>query len=179
MWASSASLVPEVLAEADLVVRARVVGGPEPRTVSFVGPMWAEDGTIAGEGVDTITFSDTQMEVLAVYKGSAEKLITVMQTGGISQGADGKPQLTYLEGDPIYVEDEESFLFLVDISDDPIHAKGRTLYRVVNPAGRYVIRGSRVLSPAEFSSSVVPPKTIDELVGQIEEAVEQSAAETE
>lgn len=169
LWASSASTIAELVAEADLVIRARAIKGPEPRVVSFHGPIMTEDGrTVIGEAVDEVTFSDTEMEVIEIYKGSAGKLITVMQTGGVA-GDTG--QHFWLEGEPLYVEGEEVILFLVDVSNDPIHAQGRTLYRIVNPAGRYTIQGSEVLNWAEFSSPVTLPKTVDELVRQIREAV--------
>ncbi len=151
LWASSASTVPELVAEADLVARVRAISEPDPRTVSFSGPILAEDGTSIGEGVDKVTFSDTQMEVLEIYKGSTEKFIAVMQTGSVLQGNS-------LEGDPLYVRGEESILFLVDISDDPTHAKGRSLYRIVNPAGRYTIQGSQVLNLAELPPSITVSK---------------------
>jgi len=168
LWASSASSIPELLAEADLVIRARVANAPEPRVVSFSGPIVAEDGTIIGEGVDKVAFSDTEMEVIEVYKGLSQKFITVMQTGG---RVDGGEQQFWLEGDPLYIKGEEVILFLVDISNDSIHAKGRALYRTVNPAGRYTIQGFQVLNSADSSSTGALPNTLAELVGQIKEAM--------
>ncbi len=165
LWASSASTIAELAVEADLIIRARVVKEPESRVVSFSGPMVAEDGTVVGEVVDKITFFDTEMEVLDVYKGPAKKIVTVMQTARI-------------EGDPLYLKKEEVILFLVDISDDPIHSQGRALYRIVNPAGRYTIEGSEVLGHAEFSPAVTHPKTVDELVRQIKEAVAQNVTDS-
>lgn len=175
LWASSASTIAELLAEADLVIRAKVIKDPEPRVVSFPGPIVAENGTVIGEGVDKVMFSDTEMEVIEIYKGPTRKIVTVMQTGGIV-GDTG--QQFSLEGDPLYLKNEEAILFLVDVSDDPIHAQGRALYRIVNPAGRYTIKGLEVLSHAEFSSSVTLPKTIDELVRQIKEAATQNATDS-
>ncbi|MEN4011522.1 MAG: hypothetical protein AB1453_02570 [Chloroflexota bacterium] len=175
LWASSASTIAELVAEADLVIRARVIQDPEPRVVSFHGPIVAEDGTVIGEGVDKVIFSDTEVEVVEIYKGSTRTIITVMQTGGIV-GDTG--QRFSLGGDPLYLKNEEVILFLVDISDDPIHAQGRTLYRIVNPAGRYTIKGVEVLNHGEFSPSAALPKTVDELVRQIKEAVTQNAAES-
>lgn len=169
VWASQASSVAEVLAEADLVVRTKTMNEPESRLVSFTGPLWAEDGTVTGRRTETITFSDTQMEVLAIYKGGAKRSITVMQTGGISQGIGGTVEEMSFADDPLYVVGEESILFLVDISHDAIHAGGRTLYRVVNPAGRYTIQGSQVFSRSEVPVSS-RPKTVDELLQQMEEA---------
>jgi hypothetical protein len=173
IWASSASSVAEVLAEANLVVRVKVIGDPEPRIVSFSGPMLAEDGSVIGEGTDTMTFSDTQMEVLEVYKGITKEIITVMQTGSISPGAsDSERQGSSIEGDPIFEKGEEFVLFLVDISDDSIHAQGRNLYRIVNPAGRYTIQGSQVYSEAEYLAADYP-LSLDELIKQIELALAQ------
>jgi hypothetical protein len=60
-------------------------------------------------------------------------------------------------------ESTEYILFLKDITGDPIHAKGRTLYRTINPSGRYEVQGQAVKSYAETS---VPgqPTTLAELV---------------
>ncbi len=167
VWASSVSTIPELVAEADAVVRARVLKKPVARTVSFPGPILAEDGTVIGETVDTVTFSDTEMEVIEALKGSPAKTILVMQTGAASADAS---QQVWLEGDPLYVEGEELVLFLVDISNDPIHSPGRILYRAVNPAGRYTVRGSQVLNYAQSPSSALP-QTVDELVAKIREAM--------
>lgn len=172
VWASSASMISELVMEADLIVRAIVVREPEPRVVSFPVPIWAEDGTIIEEGFDKITFSDTQMEVMEVYKGLLENnFILVMQTGAKETGAQGDGLDFSLRGDPLYTEGEESILFLVDISDDPIHSQGRYLYRIINPAGRYTIQGAEAVSHSERLSSSEASKTVDELVRQIKEHV--------
>lgn len=168
VWASSADSVAKVFAEADLVARVKVTADPTPRTVSFGGPMLAEDGTEIGEAVDKITFLDTPMNILEVYKGTADGEILVMQTGSMGQGADGNAlQASSLEGDPLYIKGGEYLLFLVDISDDPIHAQGRALYRIVNPAGRYTVDGVNVWSEPEFTT-INSPKTMTELLQQIQ-----------
>ncbi len=167
-WASYASSVAQVLAEADLVVRARVVAGPEPRVVSFPMPILAADGSVAGEFVDKVLFSDTEMEVLETFVGSPEERITVMQTGGVY--ADGSEH--WLDGDPLYDAGEEAVLFLAHLSPDSVHAQGRTLlFRVVNPTGRYTIQDTRALTYAESPSSSIPT-TYDELVRQIRDALD-------
>jgi len=171
VWASTASKVPELVAEADLVVRATVIIEPKTRPVSFTGPMWSEDGkAIMGQKTDVILFSDTQFEVVETYKGSPEPLITVMQTGGLIPSSDGKVQQTSLEGDPLFTQGSEYILFLVDISGDAIHAPDRKLYRTVNPAGRYEIRGQNVLNFSEFAQSTQLPKTVNDLLDQIRQA---------
>jgi hypothetical protein len=170
VWASHASTIPQLVAEADIIARVRAVERPKPRLLSMKLPIVTDDGKTIGEKVDTVLFSDTTMEVLAVYKGSADKQIIVMQTGGEQPGGIGQGQTESLEGDPLFTKGEESILFLVNISHDQKHALGRTLYRVVNPAGRYTIKGSQVFNHAEFSPSDAP-KTAEELVMQIKQAV--------
>lgn len=170
LWVSPAASVPELVAEADLVLRARVLKAPVLRVEAFPGPVVAEDGTVIGEKTDTVAFSDTEMEVIEVYKGAAEKTVMVMQTGGTGEAIAGQRQFA-LEGDPLYTPNEEVILFLVDISEDAVHAQGRMLYRVVNPAGRYTLQGAQVLNYAEAAPTL--PKTVEELVAQIREAVEK------
>ncbi|HEX7587334.1 MAG TPA: hypothetical protein VF478_03380, partial [Anaerolineae bacterium] len=60
---------------------------------------------------------------------------------------------------------------LKDITGDPVHGQGRKLYNVVNPAGRYEIRGITVFSPSEFPAASNRPRTLDELIGQIKQAL--------
>lgn len=169
-WASSAATVADQMAEADLVVRVKVLD-VNTRKFETTSPRYTEDGEIDGQMTTMMPFTDSTMQVLEVYKGEAEKQITVMQTGGALAAIDGKePFEMVIDENPIFVSGDEHMLFLKDISGDPIHAKGRKLYRPVNPAGRYLIQGTRVFSPYEFSESVTPPKRVDELLGQIKQA---------
>jgi hypothetical protein len=107
-------------------------------------------------------FSDTLVQVIDVYKGSAPQQIWIMQTGNESIGVvDG----------PLFARGEDAILFLVDISDDKIHAHDRALYRVVNPNGRYIVQGTRVFLPAPTENATKPPATLEDLVQQIRMAV--------
>lgn len=169
-WASSAATIADQMAETDLVVRVKVIG---VKTRKFeTNSLGDTAGSKMNRPIANIMpFTDSEMQVLEVYKGEAEKQITVMQTGGVLAANDGDPAIEMvIDDNPIFVVGDEHILFLVDISNDPIHAKGRQLYRPVNPAGRYLIQGASVFSPYEFSESVTPPKTVDELLGQIKQA---------
>lgn len=171
-WASSAVTVADQVAEADLVVHAKVVKVHEARKLRQVAPRYSADGKVDGHGVDILPFTDSEMLVLEVYKGSSEQHITVMQTGGALPAGDGDPAINIVTPeDPIFVEGHEYMLFLKDISGDAVHGRGRRLYRAVNPAGRYAIQGTEVFSPSEFPEWFTPPRTLDELVDQITQAL--------
>lgn len=117
-------------------------------------------------------FTDSEILVLEVYKLSAEQHITVMQTGGSLPAKDGDPAMNLVTlDDPQFVQGSEYILYLKDITDDPVHGQGRRLYGMVNPAGRYDIRGTTVFSHSEFSATFKPPKTVDELVNRIKQAL--------
>ena len=171
-WASQAVTVADEVAEADLIVRAKVTDVNQVRKLRQVLPRYSSDGKIDGEGVNIMPFTDSEMAVLEVYKGSVEQEITVMQTGGALPAENGDPAMNLVTfDDPLFVAGSEHILFLTDISGDPVHSQGRKLYRAINPAGRYEIRGTTVFSPSEFPATYNPPKTGDELVGQIKQAL--------
>lgn len=173
-WASSALTIAEQSAEADLIVRG-VVLNTSVRKLKQVLPTYAEDGvTVIGEFADIVPFTDSEMRIIEVYKGTADKQITVMQTGGNLPATDGDPGINFaVNGDPIFVKGSEHILFLKNISGDAVHAKDRKLYITVNPAGRYLIEGQKVINFSEFSESPQLPKTVDELVSQIKQALGQ------
>jgi len=169
-WVSSAATIADQMAEAELVVRVKVID-VKTRKFETNSPGDTADSKINRRMANIMPFTDSEMQVLEVYQGEAEKQITVMQTGGVLAANDGDPAIEMVIDDsPIFVAGDEHMLFLVDISGDPIHAKERKLYNMVNPAGRYLIQGASVFSPYEFPESVTPPKTVDELLEQIEQA---------
>jgi len=87
------------------------------------------------------------------------------------QTIDNSPvQRLSVKDDPLYVVGEESVLFLVDISDDPIHAQGRTLYRTINPAGRYAVQGIEVHDHSESPVTGSCRHILEELISQIRQA---------
>jgi len=64
-------------------------------------------------------------------------------------------------------------LFLKDLSGDEVHAKDRTLYRIINPAGRYDIESGSVAIQAdsELLGMFSPPTTLEALEAQIERSL--------
>lgn len=163
-WISKAVTVEELMAEADLVVRVRVARSPVTRIVRNQMPIW-ENGKIVDSKLDEMPFSDTVMDVVQVYAGKSPAKITVMQTGGVNPANPGS-EMSIID-DPLYQVGEEYILFLVDISNDPVQAPGRELYRTVNPAGRYKVAQGRVSSYAQNVKSVQLPTTVAELEAQI------------
>lgn len=161
-WVSKASTIEELKSESQLVVKVRATSTKENRILRNELPM-IEGTKVVGTHVDELPFTDTTFDVLQVYQGQAQSKIIVMQTGG-------ELRFTKFEmnGDPLYKAGEEYVLFLVDISHDNIHANGRTLYRTVNPAGRYKISGNNVNSFSE-DQSASNPKTLSDLEAKIRE----------
>lgn len=171
-WVSPAVTIADQVAESDVIVRAQVIHVNQARKLRQVGPRYTFSGKVDDNGVNIMPFTDSEMMVLEVYMGSAEQRITVMQTGGSLPEADGDPAMHLVTwNDPLFVAKSEYILFLKDISGDPVHGRGRRIYRTVNPAGRYEIRGTMVSSIAEFPAAYTPPRTLDDLVRQIKQAV--------
>lgn len=176
LWVDQGATVAEMTAQADLIVRVRVLSS-ETRELRSTLPQYAEDAeTITGYVEEVMPFTDSQMQVLEVYKGSAEGTITVMQTGGLpgTVAADATPFSLF--GDPIFIVGSEHILFLVDISSDGVHSTGRKLYRTMNPFGRYEIKDGVLITPVDLLAGreAIPPglpTTLDELVEQIKQAV--------
>jgi hypothetical protein len=148
-WASSAVTVAEQTAEADLVAHVRVDKvHPSRKLEQVLQP--DSRGTGGAPIVDVMPFTDTEMQVLKVYKGSVKPSITVMQTGGAVPATDRHAAVNLeVEGNPLFVEGSEHILFLKDISGDRVHGKDREIYRIVNPAGRYTVQGNDVASMRE------------------------------
>lgn len=147
-----AATVAEQTERADLVVRARVVT-TENRVLSEILPVYAEDGLTVLEERETRTpFTDVTFEVLETLKGESASIITVLQTGGVlKEGRFARAQKFALAADPLFERDSEHFLFLVEITGDGVHSTDRTLYRVVNPLGRYQIeRDGNLLGPDRY-----------------------------
>lgn len=66
------------------------------------------------------------------------------------KGRFGRAQKFEIAADPLFEVGSEHILFLVDITGDGVHSKGRQLYRVVNPMGRYEIKpGGLLHAPAK------------------------------
>lgn len=141
-WVSSAEAVSELTQEADLVVRVQALQNGEPRYLWSPAPARAE----RTDGRSTFVFTDTEVEVLEVYRGDAQvgDRLWTLQTGGDLVTRSGEISRMELAEDPIYRPGDEMVLFLIDVSSDPVHAKGRELYRAVNPNGRFQVEGSLV-----------------------------------
>lgn len=173
-WVSPAASIGEVTKEANLVVRARVVKPPVPRIFRESAPeMKLSNGeaTVVGSQVSEMVFSDTTFEVLTTYVGKSDSQIMVMQTGGPQP--DNPTNITEMADDPLYQVGEEYILFLVDISGDSVQAPDRTLYRIVNPSGRYQINGETVRTYGENVATDLRPTTLTDLERQITSAVKQ------
>ncbi|MCW1967682.1 MAG: hypothetical protein KIH69_006120 [Anaerolineae bacterium] len=161
-WVSKASTIEALKSESQLVVKVRATSTKETRILRNEFPMM-EGTKVVGTHVDELPFTDTTFDVLQVYQGQAQSKIIVMQTGRQMWSAKFE-----IRDDPLYKAGEEYVLFLVDISHDNIHANGRTLYRIVNPAGRYKISGNNVNSFSE-NQSASRPKTLGDLEAKIRE----------
>ncbi|MCG8455769.1 MAG: hypothetical protein MI919_05765 [Holophagales bacterium] len=138
-WVSGAETVAEQVAEADVVVRVQAVDRAAPRHLWSPRPAGVE--RIAGRS--TFAFSDTEVEVLEVYRGDVGPgdRLWVMQTGGDLPLRGGGTSRLEIAEDPLYELGSEMVLFLIDISGDPVHAPSRQLFRTVNPNGRYHLEG--------------------------------------
>jgi hypothetical protein len=164
-WESTARTVAEVASESDLIIYGRVAEAPVTRIVTHDLPVYEGLTQVATESSST-AFADTLFEVVKVYRGNAPDQLLVMQTGGILNSGDVKQ----FSDDPLYKVGEEYILFLVDISGDEIHAPDRELYRIVSPAGRFLISGNTATTFAEEYMNQQLPKNTDELERQITEA---------
>lgn len=180
-WVSSAVTIAELAQEADVIVRVRVTQAGVNRVVEQALPVY----TSAGEGqlVQPVTsdeeltssdktavmstpFTDFEVEVVEIFKGKLNKQLTIMQNGGELNG-----QKYVMVGEPLLQVKGEYVLFLVDISGDEIHASGRALYRVVNPAGQYLVQDEQVSTAAENETEAVLPTTLTELQAEIKEVL--------
>jgi hypothetical protein len=170
-WASSAASIADQVAEADIIVRVQVEQTEATR--KFERPLPPEQQKPNLKALVT-PFTDTRMRVLEVYKGEVGPKITVMQTGGDlpASPSHGRIRLA-MEGDPLFARGSEHILFLNDITGDEIHGRGRQLYRIVNPAGRYDVQGASVRTPAgaELLGTFIPPTTLASLRSQIQAAL--------
>jgi len=176
-WVEPAVTVAEQAARADLVVRARVFS-IENRELREVLPYYAADGvTVDGHREHITPFSDVTFEVIETFKGKAEPYLTALQTGGtLVDEKSGVETRFALNDDPIFHKGSEHILFQVDISGDSLHAAGRSLYRVVNPLGRYELAGGRLVKPVaadELSAPVAAslPATEEQLLAEIRRAL--------
>lgn len=170
-WVSKAIAVEELVVEADIIVRARVIEPPTTRIVQYELPVWDEQNNIVGTATSQMLFSDTVFEVLEIYLGKPSYKITVMQTGGFDPSISS--DVEEIADDPLYKLGEEYILFLVDISGDHIHAPDRELYRVVNPFGRYRIVNEKVVSYGQSDRSIALPTDIADLESQITQSVQE------
>lgn len=141
-WISTAQSVGQLSQEADLIVRVQAIDNGEPRFLWSPTP----EGAFRRAGRSTLAFTDTTVEVLEVYSGKAQvgDRVAIMQTGGDLLTRSGKLARLELSEDPIYAPGAEMVLFLVDISNDPVHAQGEPLFRAVNPNGRFEVEGGLV-----------------------------------
>lgn len=170
-WVDQSFTVSEQSSAADLIVRVRVLD-TTTRELRAILPQYSDGVTIDGEKEFITLFTDSNMQVLEVYKGKADEFITVMQTGASVDETTGDSGKNFaINGDPIFTKESEHILFLVDITNDGVHSTGRKLYRIVNPYGRYEILDGKILAPVtdELSGSDAErlPQTLNDLTTQI------------
>jgi hypothetical protein len=172
MWGSKAVTVDELMREADLVVRVKASSNPVSRMVGFTQKkieVRGDERKPAGTYVDNIIFSDTNFEVLRLYKGQLPKELVVVQTGGINPKIPD--HVEQFPDDPIYKLGEEYVLFLKDFSD-PVHGN-RAVYFTLNPSGRYIINGDSVKNYAN-SALNSEGKNIPQNIGDLEAQIASS-----
>jgi hypothetical protein len=112
-----------------------------------------------------IPFTDSRMQVLEEYKGSVGPIITVAQPGGRVPGSPDHPQMdNEVEKDPVITDGSEYVLFLTETS-----VNGLRTYAILNPAGRYDVRGDRVITHAQGLGDYTPPATLAELEAELQQ----------
>lgn len=164
--------VADLTAVSDTVVRV-VIKSQTPRTLTSELPAYANSETSstipieAEELVDveqvgtrmiSTIYTDSEVELLEVYKGSAEESMTIMQLGNVLDGIATNNVMTI---------GNEYVLFLKDISGDEVHAPDRTLYRPMNPWGVYTVVDNQVIVNGENHGEASFPTTLDELEAEI------------
>ncbi|NOK60260.1 MAG: hypothetical protein GFH27_549281n347 [Chloroflexi bacterium AL-W] len=183
VWTSTAATVPELVEEADLIVRVQIDEILPVRHIEQVDQVEGQTFTAI------MPFTDVQVRVLEFYKGKTRPTITIMQTGGEVPAVEGQETFTLnMAGDELFIAGDEHVLFLKDISGDSVHASDRELYRVINPAARYTVDGDQVSSPAvhevshpeneaphteeqtDGTTTTSAPTTLSELEEQIQQA---------
>ena len=167
-WVSPAESVGELTQEAEIIVRVQALRNGEPRYFWSPAPAGAE----RSDGRSTFVFTDTEVEVLQVYSGDVEvgDRLWVLQTGGELVTLSGEASRLELAEDPLYQPNDEMVLFLVNISGDPVHAKDRSLFRTVNPNGRFHLEGDQasrsLLGDASEARQSVDLRGLEEAIGQ-------------
>ncbi len=159
-WASSAGTVAQQAAEADAIVRAHVVKRFKSRVL---GQRLANPSDRLPAKFDVWAFTEVLLKVDKVYRGDIRSggYVRVLQTGGYARKTADHPELQIaLDDDPLLLEDSDHVFFLKEISGDPVLAPQRELYRIVNSAGRYDIRGDAV-SSFSILAGKRPTKLVD------------------
>lgn len=168
-WISNAETVAQQVMEADLVVRVQAVDRAPARHLWHPMPEGVE--RVNGQG--TFAFTDTQVELLEVYRGDAQvgDRLWIMQTGADLLTREGKLARLELAEDPLYRIGDEMVLFLVDISGDEVHAADRALYRTVNPSGRFQVEGGLVSRADARAAEKGAGLDLASLEGEIRDAI--------
>jgi hypothetical protein len=180
-WISSAQTIKELASEADAIVKVRITS-TKSRTLEQTLPTFAEDGkTVIGELKDVMPFTDSDAVVSEVFKGSITGTITILQTGGLFvDGAKINPdeQFLVIDEDPIFGVGSDQILFLKDISKDPIHSKGRPLFVIINPNGRFEVKADGDLINFSDDKNESRPTKVDSLGEQLQEFKVQNVTTT-
>jgi hypothetical protein len=135
----------------DLIVEARVVRRHVSRDVR----------SYPGQRVP-VAFTESDVQVERVLKGSADGELRVVQVG-----AEG-PQQRYPEF-PLTVPGGRVVLFLVDVSHEPVHADGKKKYAILAPVGLLHVQGSRLTTraPGWAASDEAAALSLEELRSRV------------
>ncbi len=171
-WISSARTVKELAAEADVIAKVKIVS-TKYRTLEQTLPTFAEDGkTVIGELKDVMPFADSDALVLEVFKGNVTGTVTLLQAGGpFTNGTkiNANEQYLVMDEDPIFEVGSDQILFLKDISTDPIHSKGRSMFTIINPNGRFVVQADGNLMNFSDDVNESKPTKLQTLENQLQE----------
>jgi hypothetical protein len=151
-WASDAGTVSQQAEKADIVVRGHVKRLLKSRVFenSLVGQTDRPDHRFPPK-FSVLAFTEALFVVDKVYRGTAPPLINVIQTGGyVPENAHHPAAVVEVDDDPLFVKGGEHVLFLRAVTNDPKLAPGRTVYWIVNSAGRYDIHGDKVFSHSDL-----------------------------
>lgn len=184
MWVSSAQTIRDLTEEADVIVRVKVASIDPTRLLIEDLPIsakaqndYSDEPILSGEYERNILpFTDTNFEVLEVYKGDNKlgDLVTVAQTGGLfpaDAGSERANRIFEFSEDPLYKLNEEYVLFLWDVSGDKVHAPDRELYLVMTPFARYRVKEDATVynysNTVDLSIGSNLPENIEALEEQI------------
>lgn len=89
-----------------------------------------------------VSYTESLVRVTRALKGPGSGELRVVQVGKVTATGDTYPEFPVLQPGSAVV------LFLVDVSNEAVHADGTTKYAVIGPVGLFTIRNGRLTSAA-------------------------------